>query len=876
MEKFTKLIWTAVVIQSAVSFAFQVNDNQIPNHPRVVVTSTALKKVIANLEKDIVLRKVAFNVKVASDGWVAYPQVAAQLLASSPDIFTRSRRCIMIESSLASAYLIEQNPLKKSGYGAGAKAILLSFASTINENYNDNAKRAVLLQNTGYLLFASETATCLAIGYDWIYPLLSAQEKIQVRQALASTLSYSLPMYDQKMIGLPGYNHSFSNWNPAVNGGFSLGALALLENPSSANYDVGQQTLAKSVIDRTTVHISHFLNSIGTSGYYWEGPNYWNFAFSYLSLMEKAFSTALGVSLNLDAGSLALQKTHQFMMALYSKNSPFLRNGAGTLYVHTFSDSSPYTIPNLAALSWFAERNRSGQTQEWVREMVKQPGFIDTYAINTVNNYHVPFMLFQWPMQNFQVEVFQSPTLKEFKDSTQGAIVEIERKGSVSPIYLGVKAGQGKRTHAHLDSGSFILDAFGRRWFSNLPSESYDVDGYFSDTARWQYFRTNSLGRNTLTIDGKLQAPNASGVVLSSTENATQSQTELDLSSVYGESVTLARRKFMMNHQEGTVQVTDNLKLRDIHSQVVWTTIHCVSERPWGAGGGSSVNPVKLSPGPNGNNSRVTLGEDSYPEAFLEMTVASPANAMFSVMSADPVNNPELSRVTPASAQVNSSRGLSENTNASCYLIRINVPQSAIATNGDLSIQVNLKPVEKKFPNQQLCNAMEGYWLWDLRAFAAKLNQKRDVIAIDNGQNISAQWSCTPGTRGVMVHWSTGFVDRLTLSTSGTLLSGSNGLAPVIAKKVLQQNIGTCANVAGNWGWDTRAMPTTLSSNGNVTARDGLRSLSGKWYCTSGSGDIVVKWSSGYVDHMRLDGNTLTGFNQVTPTRIFSANRLAR
>lgn len=191
------------------------------------------------------------------------------------------------------------------------------------------------------------------------------------------------------------------------------------------------------------------------------------------------------------------------------------------------------------------------------------------------------------------------------------------------------------------------------------------------------------------------------------------------------------------------------------------------------------------------------------------------------------------------------------------------------AASGDMAVGFTAIPDV----GNQVCESTKGSWLWDLRAFPATLGDDRIVEAIDNEQAITGVWVCDATSRSIVVTWSTGFIDRLTISETGFSLTGTNDFAPVFAKKVLAQNAGLCAMIPGDWSWDTRAMPTTLLSDGNVTATNGDVPLTGKWYCTGSQGRIVVKWSSGFVDHMKLENDILTGFNQVNPANTFSAYR---
>jgi hypothetical protein len=70
--------------------------------------------------------------------------------------------------------------------------------------------------------------------------------------------------------------------------------------------------------------------------------------------------------------------------------------------------------------------------------------------------------------------------------------------------YIGFKGGDARVSHGHLDLGSFVMDALGQRWASDLGPDSYGLPGYFG-RQRWSYYRMRTEGHNTLTIDAQNQ-----------------------------------------------------------------------------------------------------------------------------------------------------------------------------------------------------------------------------------------------------------------------------------------------------------------------------------------------------------------------------------
>jgi hypothetical protein len=102
-----------------------------------------------------------------------------------------------------------------------------------------------------------------------------------------------------------------------------------------------------------------------------------------------------------------------------------------------------------------------------------------------------------------------------------------------------------------------------------------------------------------------------------------------------------------------------------------------------------------------------------------------------------------------------------------------------------------------------------------------------------------------------------------------TLLIGNTAIPAVASnsfssKLLIAQAEGRCAQVIGDWAWDTRAFPATIYNNGTIDGYDGGRFIKGTWQCRDANeGRIVVSWNTGYTDTLTLspNGQTLVGFN---------------
>jgi hypothetical protein len=73
-------------------------------------------------------------------------------------------------------------------------------------------------------------------------------------------------------------------------------------------------------------------------------------------------------------------------------------------------------------------------------------------------------------------------------------------------VFVGVKGGTPQASHGHMDVGSFVVEALGRRWIHDLGGDDYNLPGYFGGS-RWSYFRLNARSHNVILIGDEMQNP---------------------------------------------------------------------------------------------------------------------------------------------------------------------------------------------------------------------------------------------------------------------------------------------------------------------------------------------------------------------------------
>ena len=134
--------------------------------------------------------------------------------------------------------------------------------------------------------------------------------------------------------------------------------------------------------------------------------------------------------------------------------------------------------------------------------------------------------------------------------------------------FLGFKGGLNGAAHGDIDIGSFVFDLFGERWAFDFGKEDYNLVGYWEIAAggtRWNYYRKNAMGHNTLVINpttGANQTVGAyAGKVEQSINNPGGGYTILDMTDAYLENAVAVKRGFAYLDRE-QVLIRDEYTLK--------------------------------------------------------------------------------------------------------------------------------------------------------------------------------------------------------------------------------------------------------------------------------------------------------------------------
>lgn len=528
---FTGLLLLLTLVQlSALAQTDHIGDQKkLPDHPRILLLKGEEKLIQRTIDADKTWRQMHQSILDECDALLTVApleriQIGRRLLSTSREAL---RRVFF----LSYAWRLT----KQTKYLQRGEKELLAVS-----NFSD--------WNPSHFLDVAEMTMAVALGYDWLHPNLSDQSRSVIKEAILT--KGIQPSLDTK------YNSwlkSTNNWNQVCNAGMSYGAMAIYED---------QPDLAKNIINRAIDSVVLPMGDYKPTGAYPEGYGYWGYGTSFnvmlISALDKLFGNDFGLS----------QQPGFLKTAGYLEN---MTGPSGSAFNYSDSGLSGELQP---AMFWFAqklndpsllwvERSRlmSGNTKQQVKNRLLPASMLwsSGVAMNKITQ----------PKSTMWVGEGRSP-------------VAFMRTSWSDPkaIFLGLKTGSPSVSHAHMDVGSFVMEADGVRWamdfgmqnYESLESKKVDLWNMKQDSQRWQVFRYNNFVHNTLTVNDALQRVTGKATITGHSNSPGFMNATTDLTDLYKDALTKANRGVAILNQS-VVAIRDEVETPTTETTVRWTML---------------------------------------------------------------------------------------------------------------------------------------------------------------------------------------------------------------------------------------------------------------------------------------------------------------
>jgi len=497
-----------------------------PDHPRLFLGPGGEEALSQKLESTPLLQKAYKHVEATADEILDLPLIERKKVGRR--MLGTSRLCLQRVFYLSLAYRMTDD----ERYGERAIEEMLEAAA-----FSD--------WNPRHFLDVAEMTAALAIGYDWVHDVLEPGEGEVIRRAIIEK------GLKPSMAG-GWWVDAENNWNPVCHGGLVLGALAILED---------EPELAEKVIQRAIENVPRAMAEYAPDGAYPEGPGYWNYGTTYNVILIDALESVLGTD-------FGLSKAEGFM----DTGDYYLHATGPTGLYFNYSDSRPAGGVS-PTMFWFAAK-RSDSSLLW-REIEALEDFLSRpRSAKGISSRSFPFLIL-WAKAFDRIP---APQVTNWRGGgkTPVAFHRTGWKGK-DEIFVAVKGGSPRVSHAHMDIGTFVMDAAGVRWaedlglqpYYDLESKGISLWSSHQEGQRWDVFRLNNFSHNTLVVNGRKQQADGHAPISDFSGQGESPYTVIDMSAVYDGQLDSAKRKVSLV-RERSVLIVDEIKTLDRESTVRW------------------------------------------------------------------------------------------------------------------------------------------------------------------------------------------------------------------------------------------------------------------------------------------------------------------
>jgi len=456
---------------------------------------------------------------------------------------------------------------------------------TKDVRYRDRAKAELLAVcafpdwTADKFLVTAETAFGAAIGYDWFYDSLTDNERELIANAIIErAIQAGLDEFDAQRP--PCWATRAINWYLVCNGALMMAALSVAESDPRA----------ERLFSLCRDSISAGFREYHPDGAWAEGPGYWHYATQYAIYLLDSLLTALGTDLGL-GDSPGLSQTGLFRL--------HAAGPSGKLF--NFADSP--------------DEHSGGYWLFWLAKRYDHP--VDAWIEQHGRKVHPMDLL--W----FDGSGSDPSTLPPAQRFRAADVVMLRgRWDDPKTTYLGIKGGANDACeHGHYDLGSFVLDAKGVRWAVDLGPDEYELPDYFKPPMRCRYYRTSTIGHNTIVINGDCQPPTARAVIAHESFEEKISSVVMDLSAAYPNAVSAWRGFVVIDRRH--VLIMDEIVPKTCLSSVDWQ-MHTLARVELRNAAAALIDPVS----------------DSTEACRFYLRIIDPAEGEWTLGSATPLEPP--------------------------------------------------------------------------------------------------------------------------------------------------------------------------------------------------------------------------------------------
>ncbi len=439
-----------------------------------------------------------------------------------------------------------------SSLGGFARNLAFAYQITREKKYAEAVYQCLRLLDTyehwgtNHFLNCADTASPVSVAFDWTYHAFDDEpakrdEMARILYEKAVYMAYIIKKgrpqdgihFDSKANTYNYYAMS-NNWNTVCNSGIILSALALFE------YDE-YRSVAATVTGAGLESLATCLLQYAPDGAYIESPSYWDYGTTTYMVLLAGLESAAGTTYGYK-DTVGLYKSFYFAQHITSPSGYYWNyhdsNRGKTARGMFYYASCLWDDPNLAAFrdTELGERGTGGLYD----------------------------MLFYTPGLASGAEGSGAAPLDYYMKGIETVTMRSAWEGT-DYTFAGLHAGSNVVSHGDHDSGNFYLEMGGKLWFGDPGCEDYNVNGYWSTTKRYQYYRKSQESHNTIVINNMPygQTHNTEyekhAIITDFVTEKDGSYAVADMTPQYGSSCTSGKRGLLFTNSRRTVVVQDEI-----------------------------------------------------------------------------------------------------------------------------------------------------------------------------------------------------------------------------------------------------------------------------------------------------------------------------
>ncbi len=380
--------------------------------------------------------------------------------------------------------------------------------------------------NPRHFLDTAEMSAAFAFTYDQLFYWLGEERRTFLKNAIfRHGITQVLDDYDDKertrtyrwYQSTPG-----NNWKLVCNGGLTMAALAVLDETTPDEREMCKKVLELGFKSSFDV-IRAAYNS--ENGDYYEGLGYWEYASKFLIFHSASLTSCAGEDYGFSDCN-ALRMTPYYVIQMCSNVSRRFN----------FSDCGS-GIMRPTEILWFAQRLNNPEIAS-----------VRTNAI--LDGEYSPFDLLYYTPE------FHSPLseLPPYFGSVGADNATFRSDWGKDGLFCAIHFGTSNIPHSHLDTGTFILEHGGERFFIDLGPDNYNLHPYN------KAYRYRAEGHNTLVFNPSegFDQERISTCLISAFENtADAGYAECDISACYPGKKAV--RRITLSRTEPSVTISDRI-----------------------------------------------------------------------------------------------------------------------------------------------------------------------------------------------------------------------------------------------------------------------------------------------------------------------------